>query len=427
MDRQHELLLAVLKDEVQPALGCTGPTVFSYVAAEARDAVGGIPRRIIIKADKDKCAKENDVGIPGTQVLGVKMAAALGAFAGDPKAKLEVLHSVTPEMEKAAYDFTNSGNVILEPDWETPLIGIYVDITVETDMGVGRAIVVRMHTNLVYKSANGKVIHEKPFNRIESIKEEKNDYIAGCKIRDMYDFALNVPLDELNFLYESVRMNKKLAGVVLNGELGSAFALSMLSRGKKDFIYQAKALTAAAAEARMVGYNLPAMSCATSGNVGITASLPIISIAETLEKKEEDMLRALAFSFLLTILGKNRIGRQSAMCACMVTASLGVAGAATMLLGGNLKQIEMSINNTIVNVFGVVCDGARRACALKLSSAVGIALEGVLLALDGITVDSGEGVCRNSADESINFIGRHAKEGMLESDMILCKLLLGEQ
>jgi L-cysteine desulfidase len=424
---QHELLLSVLKDEVQPALGCTGPIVFSYVAAEARDAVGGIPRRIIIKADKDKCAKENDVGIPGTQYLGVKMAAALGAFAGDPKAKLEVLHSVTPNMEQAAYEFCISGNVVLEPDWETPLIGIYVDITVETDKGVGRAIVVKTHTNLVHKSANGKVIFEKPFNRLESIKEEKNDFISNCKISDMYDFALNIPVEELTFLYESVSMNIKLAEVVLNGELGPTYALSMLSRGREDMIQRAKALTAAAAEARMVGYNLPAMSCATSGNVGITASLPIISVAETLGKKEEDILRALAFSFLLTILGKNRIGRQSAMCACMVTASLGVAGAVTMLLGGNLKQIEMSINNTIVNVFGVVCDGARRACALKLSSAVGIALEGALLAMDGITTNSGEGVCRNSADESIDFMGRHAKEGMLESDMILCKLLLGEQ
>ncbi|MGE4354724.1 MAG: hypothetical protein AB7D36_11650, partial [Oscillospiraceae bacterium] len=188
MTKQQKLLLSNLKEEVQPALGCTGPTVFSYVAAEARDAVGGTPLKIIIRADKDKCAKENDVGIPGTQVLGVKMAAALGAFAGDPKKKLEVLDSVTPEMERLAYEFSVSDNIIVEPDWETPIVGIYVDITVETDRGTGRAIVVKTHTNLVYKSANGKAIIDQPFDRLSSILDENNDFMAGCKIRDMYDF-----------------------------------------------------------------------------------------------------------------------------------------------------------------------------------------------------------------------------------------------
>jgi len=417
-------LLSNLKEEVQPALGCTGPTVFSYVAAEARDAVGGTPLKIIIRADKDKCAKENDVGIPGTQVLGVKMAAALGAFAGDPKKKLEVLDSVTPEMERLAYEFSVSDNIIVEPDWETPIVGIYVDITVETDRGTGRAIVVKTHTNLVYKSANGKAIIDQPFDRLSSILDENNDFMAGCKIRDMYDFAIQVPLDELLFLRDTIVMNRTLADAALNGELGKTFALSMLARGKDDMVVRAKALTAAAAEARMLGYNLPAMSCATSGNVGITASLPLISIAESLGKTEEELLRALAFSYLLTIMGKNRIGRQSAMCACMVTASFAVAGAAAMLFGGNPEQIDMAINNTIVNVFGVVCDGARRACALKLSSATGIALEGAMLAMDGIAVENNEGVCRATADRSVDFMGRHAKNGMLESDLFLCKSML---
>jgi len=421
---QQELLLATLKKEVQPALGCTGPTVFSYVAAEARDAVGGTPRKITIRADKDKCAKENDVGIPGTQVLGVKMAAALGAFAGDPTKKLEVLDSVTPETERLSYEFSVSGNVIVEPDWETPIVGIYVDVTVETDKGIGRAIVVKTHTNLVYKSANGKAIIDLPFDRRGSIIEENDDFMASCKIIDLYNFAVQVPLEEILFLRETVDMNQKLAEVALKGELGKTFALSMLSRGKNDMVTRAKALTAAAAETRMVGYNLPAMSCATSGNVGITASLPIISIAESLGKTEEELLRGLAFSYLLTILGKNRIGRQSAMCACMVTASFAVAGASAMMFGGKPEQIDMAINNMIVNVFGVVCDGARRACALKLSSAVGIALEGALLAMDGISVDSNEGVCRKTADQTIDFMGRHAKNGMLESDLYLCKSML---
>ena len=423
MDKQLELL-KTLKNELNPALGCTGPTVFSYVAAEARDAVGGIPKKIIVRADKDKCAKEDDVGIPGTTVKGIKMATALGAFAGDPKLKLEVLKPVTPELEKAAYEFSLSDNIVVEPDWGIPLIGIYVDITVETDKGVGRAIVVKNHTNLVHKSANGNIIIKKPYDRLESIKEENVDFMADCTISDLYGFAVTIPIEKLYFLKESIEMNKKLAEVVMEGCIDRPYALSMLSWGKNDLVYRAKAFTAAAAEARMVGYNLPAMSCATSGNVGISSSVPVISVSEVLESKEEDILRALAFSFLLTIMGKNRIGRQSAMCACMVSASLGVTGATVLLLGGGIKEIEMAIKNTIVNVFGVVCDGARRACALKLSSGIGIAIESALLAMDGIVVNSNEGVCRGTADESINFMGKHAKEGMLEADQFLCKLML---
>lgn len=422
MDVRFEELLGILTAEVKPALGCTGPTVFSYVAAEARDAVGGTPTKIIIRGDKDKCAKEDDVGIPGTSIRGIKMAAALGAFAGDPSAKLEVLNSVTPEDEKKAYEFSLSDNIIIEPDWDTSEVGVYVDITVETEKGLGRAIVVQKHTNIVHKSANGKAIIDKPFDRLASI-DETTDPIVKYDIKDFYEFASEVPIESLDFLKKSIEMNKKLAQVALDNKTGIGIAISMMKRGKGDLLGKAKALTAAGAEARMAGYNLPAMSCASSGNVGITASLPLISIAEDLGKTEEDLLRSLALSFLVTIMCKNRIGRQSAMCACMVAASLGAAAGTVLLFGGDLRKIKMAINNTIINVFGIVCDGARLACALKLSSAIGVAIEGSMLAMDNIVTPVDEGICGKTADDSINFLGMFAREGMNETDMLLCKAL----
>ena len=422
MNVKFEKLLEILEEEVKPALGCTGPTVFSYVAAEARDAVGGTPKKIIIKADKDKCAKEDDVGIPGTKYRGVKIAAALGAFGGDPGAKLEVLNSVTPEDEKKAYEFSLSDNIVVEPDWSTDVVGVYIDITVETENGTGRAVVVQKHTNLVYKGANGKSIVNRPFDRLNSINETA-DPIADYLIRDLYEFVTEVPVEKLYFLRESVEMNSKLAQAALKGKTGIGLASSMMKREGSNLLGKAKAMTAAGSEARMAGYNLPAMACATSGNVGITASLPLISMAEDLGKTEEDFLRALALSFLMTVMCKNLIGRQSAMCACMVGASQGISAGAVLLFGGGLNEIEMAVNNTIVNVFGVVCDGARMACAVKLSSAIGMAIEGAMLAMDGVTVPVDEGVCGSTADDSLKFMGNFARKGMGETDMMLCKSL----
>lgn len=427
MTEREKKILNLLREEVKPALGCTGPVVFAYVAAQARDAVGGTPRRIMIRADKDKCSKEDDVGTPGTAVPGVKMAAALGAFAGDPEAKMEVLHSVTPELERAAYALCRAGLVSLEVDWDVPTIGIYIDITVETENGTGRAAVIKNHTNLVHKSANGRPLIDIPYDRTGSIVEERSDFASSCTIEELYQFSQRVPVEELFFLRESVEMNKRLAQAGLEGEADSTFARSILRRRELTAADRARALTSAGSEARMAGCNLPAMACATSGNVGITASLPIISLAEDLGKPEEILLRALALSFLLTILGKNRIGRQSAMCACMATAAVAVSGAAAYLLGGGFREIDAAIQNTIPNVFSVVCDGPRRACALKLSNGAGAAIESALYACDGVATNYNEGVVGESADASLEFMGEFAKQGMLESDLYLCKRLAEKQ
>lgn len=422
MDVRFEELCKILQKEVKPALGCTGPIGISYVAAEARDAVGGTPKKIVIKADKDMCAKNDDVGIPGTSVLGLKMAAALGAFAGDASAKLEVLHTVTPEDEKIAYEFSLTDNVVIEPDWETEAIGVFMEAIVETENGIGHAIVAKTHNNLVYKAANDKIIVDEHFERSKSL-DESHDTIAKYKIKDFYEFATQVPFESISFLREAVRMNRELAQAALDGKTGAGFGVSMMKRSEGDLIRKAKAITAAGSEARMAGFDLPTMTCATSGNVGITVTLSLSSVAEDLGKSEEKLIRALALGFLVTIYAKNSIGRHSAMCACVVAASEGVAAGAALLLEGGLEQVEMAINNTIVNVFGVVCDGARLACALKLASAAGIAIEGAMIALDGVVTSADEGIRGKTADDSISFMGSFAKTGMIITDLMLCKAL----
>jgi L-cysteine desulfidase len=424
---KYEELYRILKKEVTPALGCTGPTAASYIAAEAAEAIGGKPLKVELKVDRHIGTKSGDVGIPGTSVLGLRMAAALGALAGDASAGLNVLHKVTPEDEKEALAFSRSGNVTVEVDLETETIGLYMECIVTTDKGVGKAVVVKTHTNLVYREANGEVQVNIPYDRIASMNETK-DPMAHYKVEDFYEFATKAPLEELQFLQEAIDMNKTLADSIFDGKAqGAGFALSMMKRSEGNMIRKAKAYTAAGSEARMSGYQLPAMSCATSGNVGITASLPLISLAEDLGSSKEELLRALAMSFLMTICVKNRIGRVSSMCACVVAASQGIAAGASMLLGGNMETINRASNNTVVNIFGVVCDGARAACALKLASAAGIAIECAMMAKDGVMTPANEGVVGNDADDTLNFMGRFAQQGMRGSDLELCKALYQKQ
>lgn len=428
MDMQQKELLTILQKEVVPALGCTGPTAVSYVAAEAATAVGGTPIKVEVKVDRHIGTKNSDVGIPGTSAVGLKMAAALGAFVGDAAAGLNVLHNVTPDDEKKALAFSRSGAVIVEPDLETEILGLFMDCTVTTDKGVGRAVVVKTHTNLVYREANGKVQVDIPYDRVASMNET-HDVMAHLKVEDFYKFATTAPLEDIRFLGEAIPMNKALAEASLSGKAkGAGFGVSMMKHcAKGDIIRKAKALTAAGSETRMIGYSLPAMSCATSGNVGITASLPLISLAEDLGSSDEALLRALTLSFLMTICVKNRIGRVSSMCACVTAASQGIAAGAALLLGGDLACVDRAINNTLVNIFGVVCDGARVACALKLSSAAGIALECAMMAKDGVVTPANEGVVGKDADDSLNFMGDFAQHGLAGSDLALCKALYKKQ
>ena len=426
MQKQYSDFLEILKKEVTPALGCT-VTSIAYAAAEAASAVGGTPKKVHIIMDRHQGTKGCDVGIPNTSLTGVEILAAIGAIAGDAEAKLNVLHNVTPEDEAAARQFVLDGNVQIDIDFETRILGLFMDCTVETDKGIGRSVIVKTHTNLVRKEANGKVLVDIPYDRIGSM-DETHDPMASYTIGEFYSFATEVPVEELYFLREAVTMNNELADSIFTGEaVGAGFALSMMKRCNGDMIKKAKARTAAGSEARMSGFSKPAMSCATSGNVGITASLPLISLAEDLGASEEQLLRALAMSFLTTICVKNRIGRVSSMCACVVAASQGIAAGACMLMGGDLEAINRAANTTAINVFGVVCDGARLACAMKLASAAGTAIESAQIAMDGCQTPPGQGVCGIDADDTINFMGSFAQNGMKDSDLELCKALYAKR
>lgn len=421
----YEELLGILKEEVKPALGCTGPTSVSYAASVARHAVGGKVQAVKVRVDRDTYKNSIAVGIPGTLEMGVDIAAALGAIGGNSNKGLEVLNDVTEEHEKEAKKLIVKDKVDIEINWDIQGVGLYIEVFVETDKGIGQAVVARTHTNVILIKANNKVILKDDAEDLDTILDETKALINKFGTKDFYEFATNVPIEDIEFLKEAVVLNRKLAEMGLEKKLGKGFgaAFNRFDQEKNAYI-KAKVYTAAASDARMAGENLSAMACASSGNVGITATVPLVVLAEEYGKSEEILLRSLSLSFLLTVYIKNQIGRLSAMCACAIAASVGVGAGTILLLDGSFEQAEETIKNIVGSIGGVICDGAKLGCALKLSSAIGIAIESAYLAMDGVSIPAGDGLVSETADETLQLLGRIARFGMIDTDKVVCREII---
>lgn len=415
---KHTELYNILRAEIKPALGCTGPIAICFCAAQAYDAIGGEIQSIDATLDWCMGAKNDDVAFPGSRMLGVEMAIALGAVCGDPNAGLEVLHTVTKEGEEKARKVAE--HVRVNPQWNLEDLEIYCDITVHTDKGDGRAVVSQRSDGLILKTRDDQVLMEgEPDISAQSGKLP----ILKYKVKDFYDMASNLTEEELAFLKDAVEYNSRLAEATLKGRLGAGIGYDLYHNKYQNYITRAKAYAAAGCEARMSGVNHPAMTCGNKGNVGIAASMPLVSLAKDWDIEETHLLKGIALSYLTAISIIHRIGKAPSMCSCEVAAALGIAAGATLMRKGTYEQTAMAMQNTIPNVFGVVCDGAKLACALRISSGTGIALECSDLALDGVHIANNQGVLGATIDESIDIIGKTALYAMVSSDRDLCKLL----
>lgn len=409
---KYEELLAILRSEVKPALGCTGPIGVCYCAAHAYDAVkGGKIKRIIAKLDWGLGTKIDDVAFPGTQMLGAEMAVAMGAVCGDPTLGLEVMRAATPEKELEARKVAEL--VEVQPCWDRDRLGFYADIQVETDIGVGRAVVMEKSDGLVLKERDGVTIQS--FNPDPGAQDAQSP-ILSYRVSDFYEFAKEVSVADLSAIKTAVEYNMRLANITIENNLGAGIGKALYNAKNSNHVTRAKAYAAAGCEARMSGVNHPAMSCGNKGNVGIAASLPLVSLATDLKLGDELMIRSIALSYLTAISVIHRIGKSPAMCACEVAACLGVAAGATFLQGGSKQQVNNALQLAIPSIFGVVCDGARLACALRISSGTGVGIECADLAVAGVRVANNQGVLGWNADDSLDLMGHTALYDMLESD-----------
>lgn len=420
-------LLNILRSDVKPALGCTGPISVAFATAAAVSPVkDGELKALKVRMDRDTYKNSISVATPGTPYMGVLEPAVVGALYGNAEYGLEVLKDLNKGWDQARVEAFAREHTTIEIDWDHKQMGIFIEVFAETDAGQGHAIVAKTHDNVVLLEKDGQVIsREEGYDQAADFEKEKP--IRAYTIRDIYDFAVETPIEELAFLQEALDANYALAQAGLEGRLGSDFGNGYAKIGPQTPISKAKVLAAAASDARMSGAPLSAMSCGGSGNVGITASISLIPVAEDLNKGKEELLRALAMSYLLTIMGKAHIGRLSPMCACAMVASLGVAAASCYLMGGSFEQIEAAIGNLIGSTGGVLCDGAKYGCAMKLATGIGIAIESAQLAVAGVRIRKLDGLVGNTADETLGMLGRIASKGMLDADEYMCREIIARE
>ncbi|MBN1856327.1 MAG: serine dehydratase subunit alpha family protein [Dehalococcoidia bacterium] len=414
-------LVEILKLEVKPALGVTEAAAVALAAACAYRAVGGEILEIAVEADPGLYKNGISVMVPGTDQQGSPFAAAIGALGGVPEYALEVLKDITQEQIDAAKRLVAEERVHV--DVATNTVGICVDATVRTDRGVGRAIIKGTHDNVVLVEADGKTVQQESHRA-----QAEHPTLEGLKFADLFAFARNVDVKEIRFLAEAASVNQYLAQQGLDGRHGAELAhelRSLVARGilADDLFTQVEIMVAAACDARMGGVPVAAMSVAGSGSHGITAVLPLVTIATKQSISEETLIRAIALSCLTTIYIKSFSGRLSAFCGCAVAAATGAAAGLVLLLGGDSRQAGYAIRNIAADVTGIVCDGANFGCALKISTGARSALRATYMALDDQVMPSPTGLAFDDVDRTIINMGKIASPGMEQTNHVILDLL----
>lgn len=428
----------ILKMQVAPALGCTEPVAIALGAAVAVSLLKGKEIDAIeISVDPNIYKNGLAVSIPGTGGLsGLDMAAAIGACAGNPALGLEVLDSVDESAVPLASRMIAEGRVkvILLENHR----GLYIKTVVRSGEDTAESLIRDMHDNIVSLSLNGRQIADSPFlsgqddGPGESPVSLLEKWLKTVSLADLIEFLEELDEEDLTFLKKGVEYNMKLAdhGLKFGQGLGVGKTLERLARQKlicRDMILDARILASAAADARMAGVKLPAMSSAGSGNHGLTAILPIWAVAKRVDCTEKTTLKAIGLSHLITAYVKAHTGRLSAVCGCAVAAGAGAAAGIAYLLGGDQNHISGAIKNLTEDLAGVICDGAKAGCALKLATAAGTAVQSALFALQGVIVMSTDGIIGASPEQTMKNIGTLSTEGMIETDRTILKIMLAKQ
>jgi len=426
----------ILHAEVVPALGCTEPAAVALCAAAA---VTLLPNKdlssIELWVSPNVYKNSMGVAIPGTQSeFGIDLAAVLGALGGDPYLRLEVFKPITDQIVKKAKDFLLRSEVhvhLLET--EQP---VFIKARVRSGDDRAEAIVVGAHDHISELEFNGVAVREHPLlfagDRSSNALQTMEQWISALSLDEMVGLLDDLDAEDFEFIEEGIRCNMALAahGLKYGPGLGIGRTLERLvSEGllKKDMCLAARILTAAASDARMSGVNLPAMSSAGSGNHGLTAVLPIRALTDYITCEDPlRVLRAIALSHILTVYIKAHIGRLSAICGCSVAAGAGATGGIAYLMNGNTHHIAGAIKNLLEDLAGVICDGAKAGCSLKLATAAGTAVQSALLALHGIDVKPTDGIIASTSEQTMRNVGELSTRGMAETDRTILRIMMAK-
>ncbi len=415
--------IAILKSRVFPTLGCTDPVVAAYASSIAFKAIGGGDiKNIVLTVDKNIYKNALRVTIPKTILQGLDYACALGALGGKYKYQLQVLKDINEgDIEKAAFLVRQKLIKVVMHDKS----GLFVDVSLETSHGKSRCRIEESYTNVTLIEVNGQRLPED--NQLSSLMYFNIPPIDGLTIDELFAVVEECPIEELSFIEEGYAMNLIIAeeGLKLKGKgfFGKGFKLILEDI---NLINHVKMLTAAAADMRMTGANYPVMASAGSGNQGITGLVPIASIAKVRKIDREKTIRAATLSHLITMYIKERIGIVSHICGCSVAAGAGASAGVAYLLGGDRTNIANAITNTIGGLAGMICDGAKRGCAFKLSISAGTAVEAALLALEGVVIPADDGIIAADIEKTIENLSYISREGMVSLDSCILDVMNGK-
>lgn len=417
---RQDQLIALIQEQIRPAVGCTEPGAAAYAAAVAAQTLGETPERLTVSVSRNILKNAMGVGIPGTDMVGLPIAVALGALCGDAGAGLAVLHNITDEDVAQAQKLVDAQGVqVCLSDHPQKL---YIDVLAEAGEHSARTVIAGTHTNIIRIEKDGQCISTGDGAEESGAAGEG----AELSLKEIDDFVRSVSSEKLNFLRECIDMNSAISQEGLEHPYGLGIGQSIyetLPENNSEENY-ALAVTCAAADARMGGCTLPVMSSCGSGNQGLTATLPVIAVARKRGLSEEDTFRALAYSLLVTIHVKQHLGKLSALCACSVGASIGTACALTYLDGGTLQQIGHCVDNVVADVSGVICDGAKAGCALKIATGVSSAFRGAMLAMKNRNASALDGIVGHDPEASVDNLGNLCNTGMLDTDRVILDMLV---
>ena len=429
-------LLHLLRSEVIPAIGCTEPIAVALCVARAKELLGCEPDAITVYLSKNVYKNALAVGIPNTGMTGLPIAIALGATVGKSEYMLEVLRDATQETVAYAKDYMLRAPAQIHINYEAPSI-LYIHAEVRKGDQTAQATIMDEHTHFVTEASPKSSPKGKDFNSEEKHPSLQGGAGVGLSLRRVYDFAMEVDIHDLTFLKEGAEMNTAAAETSFADQYGHglgrllrANTLTATPEMEKLFgntlFTKIISYTCGACDARMSGAMVQVMSNSGSGNQGISCSIPVYLYAKENNCSEEQTLRALALSNLTVIYIKQSLGRLSALCGCVVAAT-GSAAGITYLMGGNYEEITYAIKNMIANISGMICDGAKPGCALKVTSGVATAIFSAYLAMQHSYADSTEGIVEDDIDRTIRNLTRIGHDGMKVTDDLILDIMTHKQ
>lgn len=421
-------LLNILIEDVKPAMGCTEPVAVALACAKAKELLGEeiIKHKVLVSPNVYKnglC-----VGIPGTDRVGLKISVALGFIGGESKNGLRVLETITKEEVKLAEEYMDNTPISVSP--ANTKEKVYIEVLLEGKNNTSRVVIRNKHDNFVHLESNGEVLlaEEKIDETISTFESLEDNVLDIITIKELVQSVEEMEFKDIEFLLEGISMNEQIANYGLENKIGVGVGYGMKQSIEKgllgdDLMNNAMMITAAAADARMNGVKLPVMSSNGSGNNGITAILPIVAYNKKFPQSDERLARALAISHLVTAYVKNFTGRLSAVCGCGVAASTGATAGISWLMNGNIKQIEGAMENIVASLSGMICDGAKSGCSLKLASSASAAIQNAIIATQDCIVPPLTGIVGTSVEESIRNLGKVADKGMTSTDEVIINVM----